>query len=544
MKDYYNSFLTLIKSLIFEDAILEGHTSTVSTLAALPNGLLASGGHDKVVRVWDVKTRACLLVLKGHTAAIGALIALPDGRLASGAEAVRLWTVCARGSAEDKECGGVAARCLNAEPVRAPGEELVKSVKEGGGTAAAATAAACASSAAPLHRAPPPAPLHPMPRSVAGSAGTASGGGAANGSGGGGVLLPPFVGHCIATLLHGGHVSALALVDGGHVLVSGSSTSFAPLRLWSPSTLAPIATIEGKGSSIAALPGGKFAAAAYSSMLVDVWAAGKRERLNQLRGHVNKTMCVASLAGNVLASGAQDNTVRLWDAGTGALLSTLTGHTHTVYALAALPDGRLASSSGDHTVRIWVVASRKCMFFLQTESVVHPLAALEGGRLASGCSNGTVYIWVVSGTAGVRAAVLEGHTAPVTSLAALPGGQLASGSADKTVRLWDLAARSCIAVLKGHTAAVGALVALPNGRLASGGEMVRIWAVCARGSKEDKAGEAAAAKCVVVQPLEGEGVAGGGGGAPRPCRSPLQPLVLALPLARHWCCKNPLFLLP
>ena len=65
------------------EALLEGHKGDVGFLAALPQGLLASGSIDTTVRVWNVAARTCVAVLQGHKGAVGRLAALPDGRLAS-----------------------------------------------------------------------------------------------------------------------------------------------------------------------------------------------------------------------------------------------------------------------------------------------------------------------------------------------------------------------------------------------------------------------------------------------------------------------------
>jgi hypothetical protein len=59
----------------------------VYALAALPRGLLASGGDVGELRLWSVSARACLAVLSEHDLRpVRGLAALPDGRLASGCE--------------------------------------------------------------------------------------------------------------------------------------------------------------------------------------------------------------------------------------------------------------------------------------------------------------------------------------------------------------------------------------------------------------------------------------------------------------------------
>jgi len=85
-------------------AALRGHTATVSALAALPSGLLASGSFDKSLRLWDVGARACVAVIEGFSGALLALAALPGGRLAAAAvddALVGVWALCVPGSPED-----------------------------------------------------------------------------------------------------------------------------------------------------------------------------------------------------------------------------------------------------------------------------------------------------------------------------------------------------------------------------------------------------------------------------------------------------------
>jgi WD40 repeat protein/serine/threonine protein kinase len=76
-------------------AVLSGHDGTAGDVAFRPDGLqLASGGVDRTVRLWDVQTREPVAVLRGHTDTVFRVAYSADGRLlasASGDQTVRLW---------------------------------------------------------------------------------------------------------------------------------------------------------------------------------------------------------------------------------------------------------------------------------------------------------------------------------------------------------------------------------------------------------------------------------------------------------------------
>ncbi len=471
-------------------------------------GILASGGDDYIVKLWDVQTGKCLRLLKGHTNTVNAIAFHPDGYLlASGAQdtTIRFWQVSnfeqdALLEVLQGHQGRVWSVAFNFDGSLLVSGSEDKTLKLWD----VKTRECCQTLSGHSH----------WVKSVAFSP---DGQTIASGSFDGTIKFwSVSTGECVGTWQgHQDTVTAVAFspsdVTGKMPVLLASSSYDQTVKVWDVASRQCIKTLTEHSNrvwSVAFSPipptpppldppflrgaGGEggILASGGDDHATRLWHLKTGQCAKAWKGHTNSILFLAlNQEEQLLATGHEDQTVKLWSLQTGQISQVLRGHENRVWSVAFAPqqDGQnpdeaiLASGSADRTIKLWNVRTGHCLNTLHGHgSWVWSVAfSLDGRQLASCSYDHTIKLWDVE--TGECLKTLCEHTAPVITVIVSPNGQwLASSSFDTTIKLWDIQTGQCLQTLLGHQNSVWAVAFSRDGiYLASSSydHTVKLWDV-------------------------------------------------------------------
>jgi WD40 repeat protein/serine/threonine protein kinase len=437
-----------------ERMCLQGHLGEVYALAVAPNGqIVASGGQDRTIRLWDLKTGSEIKALRGHSDDVTGLAFSADGKiLASASEdwTVRLWDV-ALGTQIARFQHSASVFCLamsrDGELLATGGED--KQVR--------------------LWRL----------------------------NGGEEVKFPRE---------HAEEIRGVAFAPDGQAVASADRDG--TVKLWDVQTHTLRASLPTVGRAVHAVSfshDGKILVAGGDDKVIRLWDANSWKPLGVWQGHTDSVHALTFAADDkLLASAGKDHVIRFWNTATGECSKVLQGHTDRVAALAFSPDAAaIFSASWDGSVKLWDLEGPReyRAFYLQPGNIRDSwkdVCLAADATLLAAISNddGAARLWDVA-SGQLRAATgFKGDPRKTLLLVlvdsektlvratydgcvclvdiatgqerrlslALPskarcmscspaGNQLAVGHADGTISLWDLVNGRHLSTLRGNDAA-------------------------------------------------------------------------------------------
>jgi ribosome assembly protein 4 len=375
-------------------AALDGHSQAVLVVAFSPDGrVLASGGGDNEIRIWDIQTKTPIETLQAHRHWVQVLSWSPDGKyLASGSRDGGL--ICWRHEGYS-----------NWRPTTLSGHSNFLSHI----------------SWEPLHR---------------------------------NALCERFVsaskdatlkvwGRTGVRFALSGHTSCVTCVVWGGEGRIFSTSQDRQILVWSDVDGAQLARLSGHGhwvnfvtlSCEHVLRTGAHDHTEQEFSTPELASAYARKRYDAV---------LQRSGGERMISCSDDNTMFLWAVGENPAqgtkqLSRLVGHQGPVIHVAFSPDGAyIASCSADKSVRIWSATDGKfiCTFRGHVGAVYRVVWSLDSRMVVSASRDSTVKLWSITTRALVED--LNGHADEVYALDWNPTGSacVASGSKDKQLRIW------------------------------------------------------------------------------------------------------------
>ena len=268
--------------------------------------------------------------------------------------------------------------------------------------------------------------------------------------------------------------------DGEYIATASEDKS---ARIWEAKTGKLVRSISGFNemvNSVAFSPDGKYLLASSWDKTVQLWEVKGQAEFPQFIGHTQTVNAVAfSSDGNYLFSGSDDGIARKWNVLNGKEVQSYIGHTNGINLLAVSPDDRyLLTGSSDDTARLWDIQTGAQLYNFQSQMDIMGTAfSPDGQKVLVGDRNNLARAWDVK--TGKLLQSFTGHSGGVFGVAFSNDNKLVlTGSWDKTARLWDAQTGRELRKFIGHTDKVNTVAFAPDGKfVATAGydKTARLW---------------------------------------------------------------------
>lgn len=447
---------------------LEGHNGWVNCLAVLPNGLCVSGSEDKTLRVWDLESGKCLQLLEGHHGAVTCVSCLPDGQFISGSKdcTVRIWNPKTEKCVRVLSGHSKAVNCVVAVPAKSNSNLSVRIISGSDDNSIRVWNAESDQVLQVMN-----CYYHPV-KCIA----VSNNGRCISGSTDNTLRVWDYnTGDCLKTLVgHSLPINCVTIMSDGR-FVSGSDDH--TLRIWDPDTGKCLQFLNEQSNVVNCVSAslGGLCVCGYKSGDLHIWNSnsGKYSQTFHRSGTVR---CIRIFADGRCVTDTKEGVLRFWDINSGQFSQTAEGHRDLIRCLAVLPDGRIVSGSADYTLRVWDPNTGQCLQTLEGHNGwIRSVTAMPDGRCISGSMDKTLRVW--DPNTGQCLCVLKGHTNWINSVAILSDGRCISGANDFTLRVWNPDTGECLKTIIGPASDINCVAPLPNNLFISGSDdgCIRIW---------------------------------------------------------------------
>lgn len=426
---------------------LTGHTGDVESLCFTSNSLtLVSAGADRTIRLWDVSTGILLQTLTGHQNAVNqVLVSLDDQFILSGSadQSIRIW---------DRKTGNALKTLTgHSSQVRAldlskDGKYLISGDQSGNIKIWNLESGAEIRSIKTNQLSINSVKFHPVKPGVFLTAG---------GSG--------FSEKGELKVWHSDSSKALVVFkdiraevydaffspDGKNIFSAGGSELKTELKYWNVGNQVLVKDFSGSKNKVTAV-------ALHSSGLylvsggglnqdnsaeLYIWEVEKGSIARSMKGNVSGLTALAfSPDDKYLACSFLDNSIKIWELDSLKVKQVLIAHTKKINQLLFSADGKtLYSCSDDATATAWNVTDGSILLRLQESSAIKNISLDKSQRLLATASSGAVKIWNLE-TVEVSAYLRKFEGLYVNSMAYLQDyKQLLVGGNDFGLKSWNIA---------------------------------------------------------------------------------------------------------